>query len=934
MTRHRGLGPRVAVSAFAVTLAVGLTAPPAFAANGDRPWLDTSRSPEERAELLLDAMTLDQKIQQLGIVAADESDVLEGCEQKATGRVIVGIPDLGIPNFRMTNGGTGVKGGSCDHDPIATGLPSTPAMAATFDRDLNYTIGEILGEETYAYAHQVMLGPGVNLIRHPYAGRAFEYPSEDPFLAGMVGVEQIRGLQDQGIQGQIKHFAFNEQEEERWTAAVHMPSRAANELYLIPFEMVVKDADVASVMCAFPYINGTWACDNEQLIQRVLYDRWGFDGWVMSDRRATHSTVQSIKAGTGVELNTEPIWYTPERITAAIDAGDITEADIDALLFPRYVQMFRFGHFEDHFLEFGEVDLESNGEQARQVAEDGMVLLKNEGDLLPLTGEEDTVALIGVHEFAGQAKLPPRSGNDFGETVVTPYKVSPEEGLERVLDDLGSDTEITRADGTDLDEAVQVAEDADVVLFVIGDAATETRDKDSLDFPEFNDVDQEELIDAVIGVNPNTVVVLKTVGYMNMPWLDEVPAVLEAWYPGQEDGNAFANVVYGVVNPSGKLPITFGTSDREAAYATDRQYPGVREDTGLPGGPGFEGEPGVEQLQFYYDEDLEMGYRWYEANDVEPTFAFGHGLSYTTFEYSDLSLTPVVEPGRTALQASWTLTNTGDRAGAEAGQVYLTLPAEADEPGKRLVGFDKVHLEPGESTTVSVTVDSAAANHPMSYWEPASDDPTQWAEGEWVTPNGQYTVHVGGASDDTPLEETLTVTHSESPGGDEGQIPIEAEMPDIAGEPGSLTLTIHEFGDSVDLGPARRQVDRLRWDGDLPTVAVTDTRNDEQAGGSGWSVSGIAEDFTSDDDTFSAAYLGWLPWTTADDRPGVDAGPRVWGQMRGGPGLAEPQTLVSATNEGRRGSATAGAHLVLETPLDTPPGDYRSSIHLTLFPVD
>lgn len=932
MTRHRGLVPRIARAA-PLTLLLGvLVAPQAVAANGDRPWLDTDRSPRERAELLVAALTLEQKIQQIGIRAIDESDVLEGCEEKRTGRTIEGIPELGIPNFRMTNGGTGVKGGSCDHDPIATGLPSTPAMAATFDRDLNYTIGEILGEETYAYAHQVMLGPGINLIRTPFAGRAFEYPSEDPYLAGMVGVEQIRGIQDQGIQGQIKHLAFNEQEEERWTAGVNIPSRAANELYLVPFEMTLKDGDSASAMCSFPYVNGTWACENDQLLQRVVYDRWGYDGWIMSDRRATHSTVESILAGNGVELDFEPEWYTPELIMMHIDAGNLEESDLDALLLPRYEKMFEFGQFEDHFLEFGEVDLDSNGEQARQVAEAGMVLLKNEGDLLPLDGDAETVALIGVHEFAGQAKLPPRSGNDFGETVVTPYKVSPEEGLERVIDELGYDTEITRADGTDLDEAVEVAEEADVVLLVLGDAATETQDKTTLGFPEFNDVDQEALAEAVVGVNPNTVVVLKTTGFVLMPWLDEVPTVLEAWYPGQEDGNALANILYGVANPSGKLPVTFGNSDREAAFATDRQYPGIRLDNGMPGGDGFEGEEGVHQLNFFYDEDLEMGYRWYEANDVEPTFAFGHGLSYTTFEYSDLTVTPVTQPGRTSLEVSWTLTNTGDRAGAEVGQVYLTLPDEAEQPGKRLVGFEKVHLEPGESTEVSVQIDQNASNHPMSYWDPESNDPALWAEGEWVTPDGEFTVHVGGSSVETPLEESLDLEFVE--GGADGDIPIEATIPDRSNEPGQLTLRIEAPG-SVDLGVGRKQSDRIRFDGDLPPVVVTDSRNDSQAADGGWSVTGRAAPFVAEDDEqFGAEHLGWEPWTTADERPGVTAGPQVHGVLRGGPGLAEPATLVSATSEGRRGAATAGAHLLLEIPLDTPPGLYESSISLSLFAVD
>jgi beta-glucosidase len=640
--------------------------------------------------------------------------------------------------------------------------------------------------------------------------------------------------------------------------------------------------------------------------------------------------VPTIKAGVDVELDFEPEWFTPERIHMFLDSGDLTENQLDEMLYNRFLKMFEFGQFEDPFLQFTHADLTANGQEGRKIAENGAVLLKNEGGMLPLGSDVGSIALIGPKEFAGKAKLPPRSGTDIGETVVTPYTVTPQKGLENVIGDLGYNTKVTYNDGTDISSAAELAANSDVVLLMVGDLAQETQDKTNLKFPELSGVDQEALLNAVVGVNPNTVVVLKTTGMMLMPWLDKVPALLEAWYPGQDDGNVVADLLYGKVNPSGKLPVTFGNTEHEAAWATQRQYPGVRVDTGKIGGPGPNGEPGVDQLHFFYDEDLQMGYRWYEANKVQPMFPFGYGLSYTTFEYSGLAVTPTLGvTGERALKVDFTVTNTGDVAGAEAAQVYLTLPAAANEPSKRLVAFDKPYLEPGASKQVSVMIDASAASHPFSYWVP--DTKGTWADGDWATAPGSYTVHVGPSSAETPLEAAVTLDFPAAQ--NTGDVPVAAEVPDVTLEPGMLTMRIGQFDGLVDL-VGQHNVDRWRFDGDLPTIAVTDTRSQTQAADGGWSVTGRAADFVSGNDSFGAEHLGWIPWTTASGRPGVTAGPEVKGVMRGGPGLADPATLVSATAAGRYGSATAGAHLLLEVPLNTTPGDYRSVVTLTLFPED
>ncbi|MEH7390703.1 glycoside hydrolase family 3 C-terminal domain-containing protein [Bacillus sp. JJ1503] len=766
-------------------------------AEGTKPWMNTKLSAEERTKLLLDAMTMEQKIQQIAISRFNENDkgetvvikrggsnkymsgvfppqgTLPGCEWQDTGRQIRGIEELGIPTVRMTNGGTGVKGGSCGNDPVATGLPSTLAMAATFNRGLNYEAGRILGAETRAFAHHVMLGPGMNLVRHPYNGRNYEYFSEDPYLTGTLATEQVKGIQKQGVQAQLKHLAGNEQETERWTMGVQVPSKAMNELYMLPFEMTVKNADPASMMCSFPDVNGIYACDSSELLQDALRRNWGFDGWVMSDRRAIHNTVAAIKAGTNVELDWAPQYYTQEKIKKALDSGQVTENDIDNLLRPRYIKMIEYGHMDEPFNKFLPeiVDLKANGASARKMAEEGSVLLKNNDGFLPLDGKPKSIALIGVEWFAGIAKMSPRSVRDDNENVVTSYTVTPKQGLENVIKELGYGTKVTYNDGRDPKAAAKLAAESDVVLLMIGDNPHETKDRETLGFPAIDLdknpdrvdwVEQEPMIDAVLKANAkNTVVVLKTSGTVLMPWLDKVPAVLEAWYPGMEDGNAVANLLYGKVNPSGKLPMTFGATDREAAFATEKQFPGTRQDTGKPGGPGPYGD-GSDQLIAQYTEGHKMGYRWYEANNVKPVFPFGYGLSYTTFKYANLKVKRVRGEGGgpggalSGIDVSFTVTNTGGVAGKETAQVYLTLPEEAGQPAKRLVNFEKVYLEPGKSERVTLRINQADSNHPFSYFIPKEpDNLANWADGKWVTADGKYGVHVGGSSADTPLKKDV-----------------------------------------------------------------------------------------------------------------------------------------------------------------------------------
>jgi beta-glucosidase len=777
----RNPGPMLSCMAV-FALSISLIPQPAY---GQLPWMNTSLSAQARTELLLRAMTLDEKIEQIAVLPAPNTD-LPGCEFQALGRHIEGIPRLAIPTFREINGGNGVRGGDCLPEPTATGFPSAPMAAATFNPALNFAWGAIVGQETRNFAHQVLLGPAMNLIRHPYTGRAQEYPSEDPYLAGVTATEQTKGIQSRGTQAMIKHFAANDDEGgllERWTKAVRVPTRAMHELYLLPFEMAIRDGDAASVMCAYPDVNFHWACENQDLLVRTLRQRWGFDGYVESDRRALHSTVGSILARVSIELDKQPKFYSAANVKAALAAKEITEADIDELLRNRYLKMFEFGYFDNPYNSFLPTDFAAGAAVARQAAEEGIVLLKNAGNFLPLGTNIRSVALIGAQWFAGMASLPPRNGNPAElTTVITPpeFTVSPEQGLRNALAKIGSAATVTYNNGSDIASAVALAQQSDVAILMVGNTPRETRDLTTLSLPVVPALDpppdpcdpsgdevcpetpegplvtdQEALVPAILAANPNTVVVLKTSGMVLMPWLGNVRALLEAWFPGQDDGDAVANVLFGIISPSGKLPVTFGNTAREAAYATEAQYPGVREDNGQPGGQGVDGTPGVAQLVGHYSEDLQMGYRWYEANNVQPVFPFGFGLSYTTFEYSDLSVAPSVDPmtGHAALTVKYTITNTGSRRGAEASQVYLTLPPAAGEPSKRLVGFQKVDLMPGANQVVNLTIDSSAPNHPLSYFQP--DPNGTWADGNWVAPAGSYTVFVGSSSANTPLQATV-----------------------------------------------------------------------------------------------------------------------------------------------------------------------------------
>ena len=691
------------------------------------PWLDTSLSPAQRADLLVGTMTLDQKIAQLH---GQRSTISELPQCGTGGRHVPGIAELGIPTFRITNGPVGLGGGDCSPQDKATALPVALALAAGFDPGLAYDFGNLMGGEARTLGLHELEGPGMDMARVGQGGRNFEYLGEDPMLAGTIAASEIRGIQSNGIIAMAKHYMLNDQEQNRQGIKVRVDNRVLHELYLLPFEMSVKDGDVGSIMCSYNRVGDVYACDNAYTLTDVLRGQWGFKGYVQSDFGATHSTALSLNAGEDLEMSSG-VFYTPALINAALGDGSLSMTTIDRALKRRYLQMFRFGIF-DRPITHGIIDAATNGAKAREIGEQLAVLLKNDGNLLPLDASRiHSIALIGQQTFAGAA-----AAGGGGSSRVSPlYTVTPLQGLQNVLGLLGSSASvnvvIVADDNSNLDAAKAAASAADVAVVMAGVVTSEGRDRPDLALPN----DQDALIAGIAGAAPGkTVLVLKDADPVLMPWIDQTPAVLEAWLPGEEDGNVVANLLFGVANPSGKLPVTYPKLASDTPTSTPDRYPGIVVD----------GFPTV-----YYSEGLEMGYRWYDAQNIKPQFAFGHGLSYTTFAISKLEVTPTTNDGTKPVLVQFFVENTGKRAGAEVPQVYFGFPSAAGEPPKRLVAFEKVWLQPGEKKKVQLRVDPAVNSHPLGIFDASAQ--------QWKVVDGVYNVYVGNSSDNITLSDSVTV---------------------------------------------------------------------------------------------------------------------------------------------------------------------------------
>ena len=849
------------------------------ACNADhKPWLDAGKSDSERASLLLDAMTLEEKVAMMHGVCRFE---IPGC-----GFTIGKIPAnerLGIPALHMTDGPAGVRNGQ-----PATSFPAPAAIAASWDTDLAYRVASAIGVETLARGQDVLLSPMVNVVRVPLAGRNFETFGEDPYLLSRMAVAHIRGVQEQGVMANAKHYILNNQEWDRRRMSVTADERTIREIYLPAFAAAVREADVASVMCSYNRADGEHVCHHRGLLRDLLRDEVGFEGFVVTDWNALRDSDATPRSATEAGLNVVMPWpkgdvYGPPfedgkplagpdgsvpvaPLVAAVHAGQVDEARVDALVADTLRAMFRFGLFERVDGPAGDMPFERHRELSRQAAEQGAVLLKNDGEVLPLS-QDKTVAVIGDRAFrasiggGGSSAVHPyfdpvpaldvlrdRLGNEsvsaargidelpghvsiqeyawsdgqgstgvsaeyfdnmqlegepalrraesrvafdwsrfspqaaipvdrwsarFTATLTAPVsgeyeldlvraggarawldgellfdeeswqygnrerftaKVELEAGREypvvveyfdllqrRALLKLGWKLPGRDLESEMFDAAVAAAAASDAALVFVGDPASEGSDRLGMSLGEASN----RLVSAVAAANPRTVVILSSGAPVEMPWIDEVAAVLLVWYPGQEDGRAVANLLTGKVNPSGKLPVTLARRLADYPANTPRQYPGVAP----------ESAPDDTWKEAVYSEGVLVGYRHFDARGIEPLFAFGHGLSYTTFAYGNGSIEANEEGD------GWTVSldveNTGAVGGAEVVQLYVAPPGKAvPRPPKELKAFARVELEPGQKKVVTMALDHQA----LAYWDTENE--------RWSLEPGEHQVLLGASSRD------------------------------------------------------------------------------------------------------------------------------------------------------------------------------------------
>jgi beta-glucosidase len=674
----------------------------------------SAQDPDTRARDLVSQMTLDEKIQEL-----------HGTSDPNHYRVVVGIPRLGIPDLTMSNGPAGVTNGGPGHQGPATAMPAAISLAATWDVGLAYLYGATVGSEAADLANGMLEAPTINIARVPENGRTFEAYGEDPYLVGQISVGYIRGVQDQGVIANVKHYAGNNQERNRGSINDDIDERTLREIYLPAFEASVTQGQVWSLMCAYNKVNGPFSCQNDTLMNQILKAEWGFTGFVISDFGAVHSTVPSALAGLDLEMPTGV--FFGDALKAAVQAGDVPMSVIDDKLIRRFRTMIAAGVF-DNPPSNQPIPVAEDGATARMLAEQGMVLLKNDQGTLPLDASHvQSIAVIGP--YAARAM----TGGGGSARVNPLYTIDPVPGIQNRV---GPQVTVNFADGSDIAAAAALAQSADVAIVMVGDNETEGQDH-----PISLSGNQDQLVAAVAAANPNTVVVVKSGSAVLMPWVDSVPAILEAWYPGEEDGNAVAAVLFGDFNPSGKLPLTFPRRLEDLPANTPEQYPGVN---------------GVA----HYSEGVFVGYRHYDSQNIDPLFAFGHGLSYTSFSYDNLVITPGGPAGGLASGSSgWPLenpddvvsvaldvTNTGSYAGGEAVQLYVGMPSTDDipQPPEQLKRFQKVSLNPGETTHVQFVLDRRA----FSYWDVNSHG--------WLVAPGTYQIMVGSSSRDIRLVGQIT----------------------------------------------------------------------------------------------------------------------------------------------------------------------------------
>lgn len=638
-----------------------------------------------------------------------------------------GIARLGVPSIMVTDGPHGLRkqAGAADHVGLnesvpATCFPTASALAATWNRDLIRQVGIALGEECRQEKVGVILGPGANIKRSPLCGRNFEYFSEDPYLTGEIARSHIAGVQSQGIGTSLKHYATNNQETRRMTTDSIVDERALREIYLTGYEIAVKGAQPWTVMCAYNKVNGVYACENRYLMTDILKEEWGHQGLVVTDWGAMDERVDALQAGVELEMPGAPNG-NDAKIVAAVKAGVLDEAVLDRAVARILTLIFKAA---DTLAQDFTYDRQAHHELARRVAGEGAVLLKNEGRLLPLPADA-RIALIGRfartprYQGAGSSLINPTRLDNLHDELIRLV------GAERVTYAAGYTEKGEAADEALIQEALAAARQADVVVICAGLTdmyEVEGLDRDHMHLPPGHDA----LIQRVAAAHEKVVVVLSNGAPVEMPWCDAVPAILEGYLGGQAGAGALADILTGRVNPSGKLAETF---PRSLSDVPAQPY---------PGGP----------VTVEYCESLYVGYRYYDAAQQPVLFPFGHGLSYTTFAYRDLT----VEAGADSVTVTFRVRNTGDRAGQEIAQVYVRdVAASHFRPDKGLQGFDKIALQPGEEKTVTLELDRRA----FAFYDAGRK--------EWVLETGDFEILVGASSRDVRLAATVSLTSDQRP---------------------------------------------------------------------------------------------------------------------------------------------------------------------------
>ena len=712
-------------------------------------YLDASRPIEERVEDALSRMTVEEKV------------ALTHAQSKFSS---AGVPRLGIPEVWCTDGPHGIRaevlwdewdqaGWTSDS---CTAFPALTALAASWDPALARLYGVSIGEEARYRKKDVLLGPGVNICRTPLNGRNFEYMGEDPFLASTMVVPYVQGVQSNNVAACVKHYALNNQETARFFTDVSIDDRALYEIYLPAFKAAVQEGGAWAIMGSYNLYKGQWNCHNQYLLNNILKGEWGFDGVVISDWGGVHDTDQAITNGLDMEFgswtngltmgktNAYDTYFLANPYLERIREGKVgtTELDDKARRILRLI--FRTNMNPEH--KTGRFTSPEHYAAARKIGSEGIVLLKNEGGLLPLKNARKVLVV-------GENAVKMMTVGGGSSSLKAQHEVSPLDGLREALpgvkvvyergyvgDASGAYNGVTT--GQDLSEkrkpaqliadAVKAAQDADYVIYIGGLNKSDFQDAEGNDRQQYGlPYGQDALIEALAAANPKLVVVNISGNPVAMPWVDKVSAIVQDWYLGSEAGHSLADVLTGAVNPSGKLPFTFPVALEDGPIKTLAQYPGI------PGDRKWESfASSVPILEETYSEGIYVGYRWFEAQKVTPLFPFGHGLSYTTFDYG----TPQVSKAVTSdgsLTVSVPVTNSGSVAGAEIVQFYVSAPASSvDRPVKELKGFGKVFLAPGETKTVSAELSRAS----LSYFDAAGH--------QWVAEPGRYEVLVGASSAD------------------------------------------------------------------------------------------------------------------------------------------------------------------------------------------